>query len=82
MLVIINKMEVKMQNKNEYYMQLAINQAKIANKKEEVPIGAVIIKDGKVISDITKITEDTDETETGVSLYGSNLIKFEKPAFG
>ena len=50
MLVIINKMEVKMQNKNEYYMQLAINQAKIANKKEEVPIGAVIIKDGKVIS--------------------------------
>ncbi len=36
------------------------------------------LKDGKVISDITKITEDTDETESGVSLYGSNLIKFEK----
>ena len=36
------------------------------------------LKDGKVISDITKITEDTDETESGVSLYGSNLIRFEK----
>ena len=36
------------------------------------------LKDGKVISDITKIYEDTDETDTGVSLYGSNLIKFEK----
>ena len=32
------------------FMKMAIEQAKIALKKEEVPIGAVIVKDGKVIS--------------------------------
>ena len=36
------------------------------------------LKDGKVISDISKVFEDTDFSESGVSLYGSNLIKFEK----
>ena len=36
------------------------------------------LKDGKVISDITKITEEIDEANTGVSLYGSNLIRFER----
>lgn len=32
------------------YMKLALKQAKKAYKKGEVPIGAVIVKDGKVIS--------------------------------
>ena len=32
------------------FMKMAIEQAQIALKKEEVPIGAVIVKDGKVIS--------------------------------
>ena len=31
-------------------MEEAIKQAKIALKKEEVPIGAVVVKDGKIIS--------------------------------
>ena len=35
---------------NEYYMKLAIKQAKKALKKEEVPVGAVIIKNNKIIS--------------------------------
>ena len=35
---------------NEKYMMLAINEAKKAYKKNEVPIGCVIIKDGRIIS--------------------------------
>lgn len=32
------------------FMELALEQAKIAVKEEEVPVGAVIVKDGKVIA--------------------------------
>lgn len=37
-------------NNDEYYMKLALNEAKKAYLKGEIPIGAVIIKDDKVIS--------------------------------
>ncbi|HOZ54982.1 MAG TPA: tRNA adenosine(34) deaminase TadA [Clostridia bacterium] len=36
--------------KSEYYMRQALVQAEIAYKKLEVPVGAVIVKDGKIIS--------------------------------
>mgnify|MGYP003302189324 CR=1 FL=1 len=35
---------------NEYYMNLAIQQAKKAYKYEEVPVGAVIVKNSKIIA--------------------------------
>ena len=35
---------------NEKYMMLAINEAKKAYKKNDVPIGCVIAKDGRIIS--------------------------------
>ena len=35
---------------NEYYMNIAIKEAKKAYKYEEVPIGAVIVKNNKVIA--------------------------------
>lgn len=35
---------------NEYYMQLAIKEAKKALKHGEVPVGAVIVKNNKLIS--------------------------------
>ena len=35
---------------NEYYMKLAIQQAKKAYKYEEVPVGAVIVKNSKIIA--------------------------------
>ncbi|MBQ1389920.1 MAG: tRNA adenosine(34) deaminase TadA [Clostridia bacterium] len=35
---------------HEYYMKAAIEQAKIAAEKGEVPVGAVIVKDGEIIS--------------------------------
>lgn len=35
---------------DEKYMDIAIKEAKKALKKEEIPVGAVIVKDGKVIA--------------------------------
>ena len=35
----------------KYFMLKALEQSKIAYKKNEVPIGAVIVKDGKVIAE-------------------------------
>lgn len=35
---------------NEYYMNVAIKEAKKAYKYEEVPVGAVIVKNNKIIS--------------------------------
>ncbi|RAK14190.1 tRNA-adenosine deaminase [Anoxybacillus vitaminiphilus] len=35
---------------DEYYMQLAIEEAKKAEEIGEVPIGAIIVKDGKIIA--------------------------------
>ena len=35
---------------NEKFMNIALSEAKIAYKKDEVPIGAVIVYDGKVIA--------------------------------
>lgn len=37
-------------NMDEKYMQLAIKEAKKAYKKDDVPVGAVIVKNNKVIS--------------------------------
>ena len=39
-----------MEFSDEHFMQQAIGQAKIASKKGDVPIGAVIVKDGKIIA--------------------------------
>ena len=35
---------------DELYMDIALQEAKKAYKKEEIPVGAVIVKNGKVIS--------------------------------
>ena len=39
-----------MQENKEYYMKQAIKEAEKAYKKLEVPVGAVIVKDGKIIA--------------------------------
>ncbi len=41
----------------ERFMELAIEQAKIAYKENEVPVGAVIVKNGKVISKAYNLVE-------------------------
>ena len=42
------------------FMQIAIDQANKANLKDEVPIGAVIVMDGKVIAKSHNMTEKTN----------------------
>lgn len=41
----------------EYFMKEALKEAKRAYKKEEVPIGAVIVKDGKIIAKAHNLRE-------------------------
>ena len=41
----------------EKFMELAIKEARGAEKKDEVPIGAIIVKDGKVIASAHNLTE-------------------------
>ena len=41
----------------EEYMRIALEEAKKAYKKEEVPIGAVIVKDGKIIAKAHNLRE-------------------------
>ena len=49
---------------NEYYMKLAIKQAKKALKHNEVPVGAIIVKNGKVLSKaFNKIEKTKDPTK-------------------
>ncbi len=47
-------MEVK---DNEYFMNEALKEAKKAYIKEEIPVGAVIVKDGKIISKAHNLKE-------------------------
>jgi tRNA(adenine34) deaminase len=42
------------------FMKLALKQAKKAYKRDEVPVGAVIVKDGKVISKAYNLREKTN----------------------
>lgn len=37
-------------NKDEYYMRMALQEAKTALEEDEVPIGAVIVKDDKILA--------------------------------
>lgn len=41
---------MSLENKDIYFMREALKQARKAEKIDEVPIGAVIVKDGKIIS--------------------------------
>lgn len=39
------------------YMQIALDQARLGNRKGEVPVGAVIVKDGKIIAKAHNLRE-------------------------
>lgn len=49
---------------HEYYMSIAMAQAKKAFKKNEVPIGAIIVKNNKIIS---KAFNKTEKTNNGIN---------------
>ncbi len=58
---------------DEKFMRLAIEEAKKAEKKGEVPIGAVIVKDGEVVS-----TGHNERETTQKTLRHAELIAIEK----
>ena len=55
------------------FMEKAIEQAKKAYKKEEVPIGAIIVKDDKIIS-----TGYNKKEKDNVSIRHAEIIAIEK----
>ena len=44
-------------NEDEKYMREALNEAKAALKKDEIPIGAVVVSDGRIIGRGHNLTE-------------------------
>ncbi len=53
-----------MKNADEYFMKLAINEAKKAEEKCEVPIGAVVVLNGEVIATAHNLRESTQNAIT------------------
>lgn len=45
---------------DEYFMKLALEQAKFADIEDEIPVGAVIVKDNEVISCAHNLRETTN----------------------
>jgi tRNA(adenine34) deaminase len=60
-------------NQDEIYMRLAIEEAKKAEGKNEVPIGAVIVRNGKVIATGHNLRETTQN-----SCAHAELLAIEK----
>jgi len=46
---------------DEYYMMLALKEAKLALSEEEIPIGSVVVLDGKVIARGRNMTEKLND---------------------
>ena len=57
----------------EKYMKLAINQALKARTLDEVPVGAIIVKDGKVIAKAHNLKESK-----GCCIYHAEIIAIQK----
>lgn len=53
---------------DQHYMKLAIEEANIAAAKGEVPIGAVIVRDGEVIARAHNLRETTQNAVTHAEL--------------
>lgn len=57
-----------MDTKQEYFMKLAIEEAKKAEEKAEVPIGAVVVLEGEVIASAHNLRETTQNAVTHAEL--------------
>lgn len=50
-----------MENKHEKYMQLAIEEAKLAFEKDEIPVGAIVVCNDKVIGKGHNLTQNLND---------------------
>ena len=46
---------------DEYFMDLALNEARLALDEKEVPIGAIVVKDGKLIASAHNMRESAND---------------------
>jgi tRNA(adenine34) deaminase len=53
---------MKVENMEEKFMKEALKEAKKAYNKLEVPVGAVIVKDGKIIARAHNVKEEKNDT--------------------
>lgn len=58
---------------DEYYMMLALEQAKLAAQFDEVPVGAVIVKDGEVIASAANMKE-----RQNCAIYHAEMVAIEE----
>lgn len=55
---------------HEFFMNLALKEAKTAFQKDEVPVGAVIVKAGKILSQSHNLREQTKNPLSHAELLG------------
>ena len=58
---------------DETFMRLAIEQAKLAEAIGEVPIGAVVVKDGQVIAAAHNLRETTQDPTAHAELLAAKI---------
>ena len=56
---------------NSYYMKEALKEANKAYKKLEVPVGAIIVKEGKIIARAHNVKEEKNNYE----FFINNILK-------
>ena len=59
-------------NQDQQFMQSAIEQAKLALEKKEVPIGAVIVKDGEIIAAAHNLRETNQNATAHAEVLAIN----------
>lgn len=60
------------QSSDAEYMQLALEEARLAARADEVPIGAVVVRDGKVIAH-SRNTRESDRNPAGHAEFNAML---------
>lgn len=56
------KKEKTLENQNNKFMHYALNEARKSYRKDEIPVGAVIVKDGKIIARGHNLKETKKDT--------------------
>lgn len=84
---------MNLENSDEYWMEFAMQEAEIAFRNDEVPVGAIIVKDNKIIASshnatqklnsslahAEKLTIETAQKKIGKWLYGCELFVTLEP---
>ena len=64
-----------MEKNKKYYMKIALAQAKKAAAEDEVPVGAVVVKDGKIIAKAHNLKE-----KKGMATRHAEIVAIERAA--